>query len=90
MFKAKNITDMTIDEMTAHTLEVITFMSNYANEANDTVLIEQAFIDAGYCIEKLWEEYGNLRREIDMGKTLKAVKGAKEQWESESQQMTEA
>ena len=61
MFKAKNITDMTIDEMAAHTLEVITFMTNYAGEATDASLIEQALIDAGYCIEQMWQEIGRLK-----------------------------
>jgi hypothetical protein len=65
---------MTTDEMAAHMLEVITFMANYAHEAHDTTLIEQAFIDAGYCIEKLRDEYIRLKRERDMDKTLKAVK----------------
>ena len=63
MFKAKDITDMTIDEMAEHTLEVITFMVNYASEANDTALIEQALVDAGYCIEQMWAKIGELERE---------------------------
>lgn len=69
MFKAKNITDMTIDEMAAHMLEVITFMTNYAGEAYDTDLIEQTFIAAGYCIEQMWQEIGRLKykKENDHG-----------------------
>lgn len=63
MFKAKDIADMTTDEMAAHMLEVVTFMANYAHEAHDTTLIEQAFIDAGYCIEQMWQEIGRLKAE---------------------------
>lgn len=61
MFKAKKINDMTIDEMAAHTLEVITFMVTYTGDTTDASLIEQALIDAGYCIEQMWQEIGRLK-----------------------------
>lgn len=71
MFKAKDITDMTIDEMASHMLEVITFMHNYANLSTSTELIEQTLIDAGYCIDQMWQRIGELESENE--KLIKAA-----------------